>query len=221
MKRLLIVLTSILLYTGLQAQASLSVSGSSFPGLADSVFMNQGVSYLVYTKNVGNVDFFGPYTIHVGVDTGGFLVTPFYSQNYQTTDTLYSQVSVDTQAISHSIDYNYFSAGGNTIVIWPAAPNAITHDSIARPIYVIVFDAIDEQGMAMELNIYPNPGSEWVRINSKYGIEQVRILSAGGQEIQCIQNQSEIDISVLPKGMYLFVITDKMKHTKTLCVVRN
>jgi Flp pilus assembly pilin Flp len=69
-------------------------------------------------------------------------------------------------------------------------------------------------------SVYPNPASEFVKINLKEGLilEKVNIYNTLGQLVKTEKNNT-ISVSSLSKGSYFFeIITDKGKATKTILV---
>ena len=72
--------------------------------------------------------------------------------------------------------------------------------------------------------IYPNPATEYVSIEQKttdgVTLQSVQILDSSGKWIKSVKdNFSQIDVSNLSKGMYLFVIqTDKGNKTEKIII---
>jgi hypothetical protein len=60
------------------------------------------------------------------------------------------------------------------------------------------------------VTIYPNPTTDVINIVSDETIEQLRLFDLQGRELKFVKNISLIDLSLLPKGVYLLTIkTDK------------
>lgn len=221
MKRFFLAICLLLSATIGFSQASLSVAQSPLPGLPDTAIMNQNVTYLVSTTNVGSIPFSGTYSINVGVDTNGVFVGLVYSGVVAPTGSNIQPTDTDTAMITHSIDSTKFREGGNTIVIWPSSGSAETYDTLYRDIYVITFNTIPEADKENYFTIYPNPATEWVMIRSKTNIEQVRVFTIDGQLIDTISNSRQIQIDHLTPGIYLVEILDEKGTRKHIRIIKS
>jgi uncharacterized delta-60 repeat protein len=69
--------------------------------------------------------------------------------------------------------------------------------------------ATTSETLTKGINLFPNPASQNINIHSSYNIEQVRVLDVLGKEMLSIKatGNTQVDISLLPKGLYNFVIT--------------
>jgi hypothetical protein len=56
------------------------------------------------------------------------------------------------------------------------------------------------------LNIYPNPTTAFIQIESPTNIDLVEIHAADGKLIRIVENSTQIDLSTYPKGLYLLKI---------------
>jgi len=65
--------------------------------------------------------------------------------------------------------------------------------------------AIDENTNS-ELSIYPNPAQDFLQINSDTNIEKIQIYNLQGQLVKTQKATTTIDISTLPKGVFLIKI---------------
>tara|TARA_R110002072_G_scaffold303077_1_gene492889 strand:+ start:9694 stop:11244 length:1551 start_codon:yes stop_codon:yes gene_type:complete len=70
-----------------------------------------------------------------------------------------------------------------------------------------LFEIAQETGI---INIYPNPSSEWIRIDNFDKINDVKLLNSEGKFIQIVKQES-LDISKLAKGNYLIIYSYKGK----------
>jgi hypothetical protein len=67
------------------------------------------------------------------------------------------------------------------------------------------------------VTIYPNPTTDVINIVSNETIEQLRLFDLQGRELKFVKNISLIDLSLLPKGVYLLTIkTDKTFQTQQI-----
>lgn len=82
------------------------------------------------------------------------------------------------------------------------------------------YDAIEENKDS-EISIYPNPVRDRVVIE---GIEvaEVEVYNALGQRVRTVRSTNEINVSGLPKGVYLLFITDAMgiSQTRRITIVK-
>lgn len=76
----------------------------------------------------------------------------------------------------------------------------------AGAIYVFDVDLMNSKEFnSSSVKIYPNPTSDWIKIQSQEKIKQTQILALNGKLIQT-SNHSEISIKHLPKGIYILKI---------------
>ena len=93
-----------------------------------------------------------------------------------------------------------YAVDGVDTVFYIAAENGFVYKSAMIPV-----SGLEEN--ALQINVYPNPASETVRIE---GIEptEVQIYNALGQVVKTVQGTNEIDLSGLVEGVYLLRIMD-------------
>ncbi|MFN3343531.1 MAG: T9SS type A sorting domain-containing protein [Flavobacteriales bacterium] len=186
--------------------AQVRLSLISAPGSPDTTLMFQQVTYLVVTKNTGNVTHFGSYQINIGVwDSVNQLPVIVHTQNQQPSSGSLAPNGNDTMLVVHTIDSAAYRAGGNTIVIWPTPPTGTTVDTLYKQTYVIVFNDLSELSSDAIL-IYPNPSSEQLYIQAHSVVEQVSIFDLNGRLIQTNSHNSVIAIQHLHNGTYLLQI---------------
>lgn len=206
MKNILFSTLFFLLGIGVNAQASFGFASSSTPGLADTVLMGSTVTYGVSVKNTGNQPFSGNYTVYVYLqDTSNMFLISIDSTNLQTPSLLAGDSAGVT--ITHTIDPLKFMDGNNTVVIWPASPTTGTTDSIIRNIFVITFQKTDELSIN-QLNIYPNPVSNYLIVRCESEVENVRILDLNGKELFITKN-THLDLSIYAEGTYIVEVKTK------------
>jgi hypothetical protein len=80
------------------------------------------------------------------------------------------------------------------------------------------FVGIDENELS-SVELYPNPANHILNVNP-LGNFEFEVSSIGGERLISGKNESKIDISELPSGIYLFKIISN-KATKTLRFVKN
>jgi len=217
MKKLIICSLLILMGLGIKAQASFGFANTSTPGLSDTVLMSSIVTYGVNVQNTGNQPFSGNFTVFIAIqDTSSLFLDVFDSVNVQTPSLLAGDTSGVT--ITHDISPAKFMDGNNTVVIWPAAPGFQTTDSIIKDIFVLTFEKVDELAIN-QINIFPNPVSEYLIIKSDYDVEKVRILDLKGLAI-ITSNYSNISLSQLENGIYIVEVeTSDGKYLRKKIIV--
>ena len=94
-----------------------------------------------------------------------------------------------------------YAVDGVDTVFYIAAENGFVYKSAMIPV-----SGLEEN--ALQINVYPNPASETVRIE---GIEptEVQIYNALGQVVKTVRGTNEIDLSGLVEGVYMLRIRDK------------
>lgn len=200
MKNLLICSLLLLIGWGARAQASFGFANNDTPGLSDTVLMGSTITYGVTVQNTGNQPFAGNYTVYIAVeDTSTFFLVLIDSVNIQTAGLQPSDSSGVT--ITHDISPAKFMDGNNTVVIWPASPGFATTDSIIRDVIVITFQEVDELAVD-QLNIYPNPVSSDLFIQSELRFERVRILDLHGRTLLTTPN-AYLSLGSFENGIYI------------------
>lgn len=228
MKKLIILF---LLVAGLaNAQPELSVTGySTYKQTSFSTY-----TYLVfYDVVVANTDTFATFNdtlyIALGVEDPPGTVTPIMGCN--------DSVHVILPLSSTLVDSAYFIVdttlylkdGNNTVVIWPYTlwgSTATVKDSLYIEVWINIGGST---GTAMEkltddipLRIGPNPASQQVFLNDPENIlRDVRVISIDGKRMSCAFNKKFLDVSSLPKGIYVVEIeTSRGNFTRKLVVER-
>lgn len=78
---------------------------------------------------------------------------------------------------------------------------------------------VDEQGGNSLARVYPNPASDWVRIDGLNPIE-VQVFNSVGQLVKTIRGMNEFSLEGLPESVYLLCINtaEGKKHTARVIV---
>ena len=80
---------------------------------------------------------------------------------------------------------------------------------------------LSSDNISTTLNLFPNPATQNVSVNSIFNIEQIKVVDVIGNEVMNIPSSgnTQVDVSTLPKGLYNFVITtDKGVGSKKVSV---
>lgn len=202
MKKWLFSCLFIIIITGLRAQ-SLGFASYATPGLADTVLKSSTITYGVTVKSTGLLPVTGNYSVYVGVlDTSGSNV--IYVDSVLVTSNSFQPGDSSQVTITHIVDPIKFMDGGNTVVIWPAAPGVLTTDTIFKDVFVIDFQSVADYENK-DVILYPNPASEYLMIQSKEIIENVRIWNLSGQLIYTGKSHF-ISLQSWSKGSYFIEI---------------
>lgn len=136
----------------------------------------------------------------------GWGISPFVGPNY---NTICIEVDDPVAATNKIFPYNNWEIINDNFV------NYYFNDVCALSI---------EKFIENNFKIYPNPATEYVSIEQietdGVTLQSVQILDSSGKWIKSVkENFSQIDVSNLSKGMYLFVIqTDKGNKTEKVLV---
>lgn len=228
MKRLTILFFFV---TGLlNAQPQLSITGYS--SYTQTSFSTN--TYLVfYNVTVANTDSFATFNdslyIALGVEDPPGTVTFVAACN--------DSIQIILPLSSIVVDSAYFIAdttlflkdGNNTVVIWPFAlwgSPAVTKDSLYTEVWIEIGGStgtvIEKLTDDIPIKIGPNPASQQVFLNDPENIlRDVRISSIDGKRMPCMLNKRSVDVSLLPKGVYIIEIeTSRGRITRKLIVER-
>ncbi|WP_347219928.1 T9SS type A sorting domain-containing protein [Chryseobacterium sp.] len=66
-----------------------------------------------------------------------------------------------------------------------------------------VLSTVDLDSKKREFSVYPNPSADFITIASKEGLKKVTVSSVEGKTVLTAGNSGNIDISKLPKGIYI------------------
>ncbi len=120
-----------------------------------------------------------------------------------------------------AIDMNDSFAEANSICIQSdrkivIAGSAIHEDkyhmAVARfmPDFSTLIQSVESsEAISAGINLFPNPSSHYIHLHSVYSLEQVKVLDMLGNEVlnQSLSGNTKLDISLLPKGLYNFILT--------------
>lgn len=115
------------------------------------------------------------------------------------------------------------NGNGNTIVVWPYSPHAMTLDSLpVGPVYVNGTTGIEELDQN-KLFIYPNPVSRMLFIRPETG-RQYKELVIYDMQLKAIVRrpfEESTDISMLPPGSYIVSVSDREGRIYSSRFVKN
>lgn len=120
-----------------------------------------------------------------------------------------------TNASSKNIKVQFTAVGAYTVKM--TATNADGSDTRTRPSYINVIDdgtAVDELNEIQNLNIYPNPTSQWVNFfttsTNESDAYQIQIVDLTGKVVIDTEtpqlNQFQLNVERLTTGMYQMII---------------
>lgn len=218
MKKLLVIF--MLLAGTLAAQPKLNIpySGLSF----STTFLTPSTTVITADMYVQNLDstftFNDTLLIKVGVkDTLGQVFE--ISSNTAGIVVINVQDSIFLNDINLSLTTSYFEEGNNTVVIWPAAPNSQTLDSIELIFY---YNGINELTINnINVKVGPVPAQNQLTVNDPENkVQYVRIKDMKGRTLIQQRRAGSIDVSNLPNGIYLLELSSKAGLMHERIVIR-
>lgn len=63
--------------------------------------------------------------------------------------------------------------------------------------------AIEADAKKVSVSVYPNPGSDFITLNAREDIRSIKVTSMDGTVVLTVGNVKTVDISKLPKGVYI------------------
>ncbi|MCE5332255.1 MAG: DUF2271 domain-containing protein [Bacteroidales bacterium] len=110
----------------------------------------------------------------------------------------------DNDGVKQNLASFTFTKGTAEQTLTPATTSGFSNISIK---WTPVNTAIDEVKLSDQYNIYPNPTHSTVYVNG-FDIEEIELFTLNGKSILTTNNQN-LDLSSLPKGIYLAKLTTK------------
>ncbi len=65
-----------------------------------------------------------------------------------------------------------------------------------------VINAVDDTDLSDRIQLFPNPVSDILTIKTEMNIQQIRLIDLAGRVLRTYANESRLDLSVLPAGIY-------------------
>lgn len=189
----------------------LGFTSHAVPGLADTLIKGSNISYGVTVKSTGMLPVPGNFTVYIGVSDSALTSIDLVDSVVVNSNSFQPGDSIQVP-ITHNVDPLKFLDGGNTVVIWPAAPGILTTDTIIRDVYVLNFESVDENDL-IQMHLYPNPATDFIYIQSTEKVEKVRIYDLQGKQIFSYSG-SWVPVSELEIGYY--VVEAETALNKTL-----
>lgn len=184
------------------AQPKLSIPYSGFS--VSTLFISPSVTNVDGSMFVRNLDssfsFSDSLFIKIGVkDTIG-QVFEMSSVNVgpQTIPTL---DSIYLPTVNFDVNTSLFMDGNNTVVIWPAAPNSLTFDSVE---VIFFYNSINDIIVNnLDIKLGPNPAQEFVYLGDPQNlVKQVRIRDLNGKLVGTHKTQTMFSVAHIPNGLY-------------------
>ena len=107
------------------------------------------------------------------------------------------------------VDNTKYMPGNNVTVIWPASGTStvVVEDSLKLNTFVDTTNNILEVSI-LDLNVYPNPSSDLIRIDHDKPLKSISIIAMNGAQVASPKPDFLVDISELARGMYIISIED-------------
>ena len=204
MKKLLLLqfVMFLLLLVGM-SQLTIDSLATSTTITQDTVNIEDAINFDVVISYTSSTPFSGNIYLVAGVDS---------SAGISSIDTLGSRTVfnlINDTIIIPFIDtanlQNGYRIGGNIVVVWPVAAGLTTLGTFEVDIYVVIPTGTNNKEFINDFTIYPNPLKNTLYIQNKTNhnqVKQVRIYNNLGMEIIKTNLSNEIDVSILPKGIY-------------------
>ncbi|MES2132047.1 MAG: T9SS type A sorting domain-containing protein [Bacteroidota bacterium] len=214
MKTLIYILSVLISVSGFsQAKLGMHTTYSISPAAATvqtvGVSYNTAITVKCYVQNKGNAVFNGNLVVMRAVRSG----TLQTSASAVYTTNIISINPNDTIPITFTDSIkplNYKQNGnGNTVVVWPFSPSAVTLDSLFTvPVYVNYATGIKELDKN-KLSIYPNPVSQMLFIKPETDAmyKSITVYDMNMKTVLQATFTEQIDISKLPAGIYTVVVS--------------
>lgn len=164
------------------------------------------------TIKVGNRG--GIFTVNVSNIGSGDMEMDWYVSDSLST---WIRLNGDTEGIDNgSFSFEYDANEGGAYRLDSLEIFAPETDIMSKMIYIVQEDVIDDIEFVNKpddnIKIFPNPAQDFVIIEGN-DILSIRLLSLAGREVSCSRrngdNRITIDVSNLPRGVYIFAITTK------------
>jgi len=217
----LIAFTLFLVLFGFKSNAQLTISQYTYTLYADTVIANSLDSADIWVVNNGTLPFLDNLKVILDVqDSASVLFHNVDSLNFgllniPSNDSikirLYQNFVISPQKYHYDI---------NVIVIWPYAISTGDGDSLLLPVYIQIPDGINEIDLAKYINVYPNPFTDKMHIDTQNDIEEVRIYTLQGKLLMIQKNTKTIVLDSLAKGTYLADITLKDGKSRKLKIIK-
>lgn len=114
--------------------------------------------------------------------------------------------SADLSKLLLQIDNKMLALGNSNFTASPSPFSTIVRYDTGNHTSVI-----ERLSTVIKTAIYPNPATNWVKIDNQYPLDKVTISNLHGQKLQTWLNpqQSLFDVSSIPNGLYIISIKEK------------
>jgi len=202
-KFLLISITTLLLPLIGKSQLAVDSLTTNANITQDTVNVGDAISFDVVFSYNDSTPYSGNIYLVAGVDSSAGL-TSIDTLGVRTVSNLVNDTII-IPFIDTANQQNGYRIGGNIVVVWPVASGLTTLDTFETTFYVIEPTGINNKEFINNFTIYPNPIKNTLFIQNKtnsHQIKQVRIYNGVGKELIKTKFLTEINVSILPKGIY-------------------
>lgn len=113
-----------------------------------------------------------------------------------------------------TINYN-----GQSVATFTEVRNGVSK-AYAQNYKVEVETAGNSEVHSLGLEVFPNPPTGMIKINSAKQIQKIEILNLAGSLLKTVNQSNQVDLGNLPKGVYIMKVTSLDDISKTTKVVR-
>lgn len=172
-----------------------------------SVFFDGTKWYLPFNNGIGTYDL-----INNAIITADIVIPPTYSYGFAvdpTHDKIYiSTVDFSNQGNNQGLIYNL---NGDSTGVFPVgfSPEVL---GILQTSIAMQNSSVDNDNF--DIQIFPNPVSDLLNVNSSEHIDRLEILDLNGRiiaQFSTMNKEVQINVSALPKGIYLLRTGDKVQ----------
>jgi hypothetical protein len=195
-------------------------------GVVSFVDNDPGISDIVWGPfNVSAMPFLGGgFAGHIFADNFELPITLRWDSTLINNDVVLSAFSegMNSSIMDNAYLFNYDESGAFCISLHPGELVLPPFDWFSQehfPIYIEIsngnfcFSLSVEDFNLKDINVYPNPASTLIRVDMEGPIQSLQIMNLQGQTIlthsaEAMGALNEIDISSLPTGMYLLMVSN-------------
>lgn len=214
-----------------KAQNTIGFYTSSFINLPDTAIDGDSAWVGIVLQNFSDSVTYSPnYTVDIVgyIDTGATVI-PLYFGAYQgfilPSDTVVLQTLYQIRSVQNQ---GFLRIGGNVIVVWPLANDpsfGSNLDTISQILFVqpMWMGLSDHEKEVNLLRVYPVPSNGPIQFTNRDAsnpMQFLEVLDLSGKSVFASPiNNSAVDLSHLPKGMYMLRSTMKNGESQTLRIV--
>lgn len=127
-------------------------------------------------------------------------------------------------SVASNPTHTYSTSGNYTVSLVVYDSLSCKKDSVSAPVTIPVLTSIAEPKGKAVLSVYPNPSSGYLNIMSGTGFETrssfIEIVNVFGQNVYKSVYSEQIDVSILPQGVYYIRLFNDLAEANS-CFIKN